>query len=363
MSEGSVEGKLSRRAVLGAGAAGGLGLAVLGGAGPALARGQRNAVAARKAAATGLLMYVPAQGGNFLLGIEVGFHEALTPLGWRFQTLIPPTNATAADEIKLIQQAIIRKPDALAVAYPGSGAGVAQIHQAHQQLKFVIVTNQGDEPFRRNEGLTLVGQDVFAAGGVAGTRLCELILASGKKSGTIIGGNEAPGGASILARYKGAQQAIAAFNKANNTSFSIINMPDFAVDQAKGVATYKAKYLQLGKNLAGILTLGFDSTNLMPTFGRTVGLKPGQVVIGGFDTGPSVGQAIKDGWVAFTMDQQFYSQGSISGWLAWQAVERAQVPPLDVNTGAAIVDKKRVEAVLARDVKMEELAKKYGFKK
>src|SRR5207247_2022378 len=145
--------------------------------------------------------------------------------------------------------------------------------------------------------------------------MAALILAQGKKSGTIIGGNEAPGGSSILARFKGAGQAIGEFNKANGTSFAIINMPDYAVDQAKGVATYKAKILQLGKNLAGILTLGFDSTALMPSVGKAAGLKPGQLVIGGFDTGPSVGVAIQQNWVQFTMDQQFYSQGSLSGWL------------------------------------------------
>jgi ABC-type sugar transport system substrate-binding protein len=83
--------------------------------------------------------------------------------------------------------------------------------------------------------------------------------------------------------------------------------------------------------------------------------------MGGFDTGPAVAKAIQDGWVAFTIDQQFYSQGSISGWLAWQAVNRQQVPPPISNTGAAFVDKSNITQIAARDTQLTELGKKYGF--
>jgi simple sugar transport system substrate-binding protein len=356
----------NRRQMLLAGGAGGIGLFV-GACGSSSKSSTGTSAAATSASSVlsqvkkGSLVYVGAGGGDYELGIQVGFHEALTPLGWTFQALIPQGPGTGAEDTQLIEEAIARSPTALAVAYPGSGAGVNQIHQAHEQLPFVIVTNQFDQPYTEKEGLAFVGQDVMAAGTLGMQKLLGLITAKGKKGGTIIGGNEAPGGSSILARYAGAQAAVKAWNSQNGTSFNVINMPDFATEGAKGVETYKAKALQLGNNLAGIYTLGFDSTALMPSVGAAIGLKPGELVIGGFDTGPAVSKAIQDGWVQFTIDQQFYSQGSISGWLAWQAVNRDQVPPPISNTGAAFVDQTNINKVAARDNQLSALAKQYGF--
>jgi simple sugar transport system substrate-binding protein len=355
---------LNRRQALLAGGAGGIGL-FIGACGSSASTSTSSSSAASSSPLAltkkGTLVYVGAGGGDYELGIQVGFHEALTPLGWSFQALIPQGPGTGPEVTKLIEQAIARSPTALAVAYPGSGAGVQQIHQAHQQLPFVIVTNQFDSPYTQQEGLAIVGQDVEASGNLGMQKLLALITAKGKKGGTIICGNEAPGGSSILARYKGAEAAVKAYNSANGTSFTAINMPDFATEGAKGVETYKAKATQLGNNLAGIYTLGFDSTALMPSVGAALGLKTGQLVIGGFDTGPAVAKAIQDGWVQFTIDQQFYSQGSISGWLAWQAVERQQVPPPISNTGAAFVDQSNISKIAARDNQLQALAKQYGF--
>ncbi len=123
----------------------------------------------------------------------------------------------------------------------------------------------------------------------------------------------------------------------------------------------KAQALRLGDSLAGIMTLGFDSTALMPEVGPALGVKPGELVMGGFDTGPTVSKAIQEGWVLFTIDQQFYSQGSISGWLAWQAVERDQVPIPEANTGQFVVTKANLAKTAARDNLLQSLAVKYGF--
>ncbi len=359
----------NRRQMLLAGGAGGIGLFMGAcGSSSSSSTGTSAAATSTSSSASGLaqtkkgsLVYVGAGGGDYELGIQVGFHEALTPLGWSFQALIPQGPGTGPEDTKLIEQAIAKGPTALAVAYPGSGAAVQQIHQAHQQLPFVICTNQFDNPYTQKEGIAFVGQDVEAAGTLGMDKLLGLITAKGKKSGTIICGNEAPGGSSILARFKGAEASVKAYNASNGTSFTLINMPDFATEGAKGVETYKAKSLQLGDNLAGIYTLGFDSTALMPSVGAAIGLKPGQLVIGGFDTGPAVSKAIQQGWVQFTIDQQFYSQGSISGWLAWQAVNRDQVPPPISNTGAAFVDQSNINQIAARDTQLAALAKQYGF--
>ena len=45
--------------------------------------------------------------------------------------------------------------------------------------------------------------------------------------------------------------------------------------------------------------------------------KPGQYVIGTFDTGPSINDAIRQGITQFAMDQQFFYQGIVAGFQAW----------------------------------------------
>jgi hypothetical protein len=154
---------INRRQALLAGGVGGIGLFV-GACGSSSSTSTGSSVAATTASSSGLaqtkkgsLVYVGAGGGDYELGIQVGFHEALTPLGWTFQALIPQGPGTGSEDTQLIEEAIAKSPTALAVAYPGSGAGVQQIHQAHQQLPFVICTNQFDvrRPGRdrsRNDG-------------------------------------------------------------------------------------------------------------------------------------------------------------------------------------------------------------------
>jgi ABC-type sugar transport system substrate-binding protein len=353
----SAVGKVSRRKILGMGAAAaGVGLVAACGS-----TAGKAAVGKLAGNSKGLLIYVPAQGASYNLYMEVGFYDALTPLGWDFQMIAPPEGGAPSAAVTYIEEAISRKPDALAIAYPGSGAGVSQIADAINTLKFVICCNQEDQPYTSQQGLAFVGQDTVTAGGTVGTNLCSLLKKAGKTGGTIIAGNEAPGGSSVLYRFEGATAAVKAFNAQNGTSFTLINMPDFALEPAKGIETYKAKVLELGKDFAGILTLGGDSTALMPSVGKALGWKPGQYVIGGFDTSPLVTTAIEDGWVAFTIDQQFYSQGSIAGWLAWQAVERGQVPPPLSDTGERIVTKANIKADAALVNQQVALAKKYGF--
>ena len=353
--------KLGRRDLLKAGGFGAVAIAAVAHLDPLAARAQRLMSGAAAPAPKGSLIFIPNNPGNYNLPIDVGFHEALVPLGWSFQQLTPTGIQNNASFISLVEEAVQRGPDALAVAYPGGGAAVSQIKQAASSLKFVIVTNQEDEPYTTQAGLSYVGQDVYSAGELAGTQIAKVAVSKGKKGGTIIGGNEAPGGVSILLRYQGATAAIAAFNKTNGTTFKLINMPDFATDPGKGVATYKAEALQLGNNLAGILTLGGDSTSLMPTVGPALGLKPGELAMGGFDTSTAADKACEDNWIQFIIDQQFYSQGSISGWLAWQAIERTQVPPPTVDTGEALVTRQNLAKFTARDTQLAALATKYGY--
>ena len=128
--------------LLKAGSFGAVALAAVSRLEPLAARAQRLMSGAAAPAPKGSLIFIPNNPGNYNLPIDVGFHEALIPLGWSFQQLTPTGIQNNASFISLVEEAIQKGPNALAVAYPGGGAAVSQIKQAASSLQFVIVTNQ-----------------------------------------------------------------------------------------------------------------------------------------------------------------------------------------------------------------------------
>jgi ABC-type sugar transport system substrate-binding protein len=352
-----VSRELNRRELLAAGAAAGVGATLL----APLAAGAATKARPPKSPG-GLVIWVPASINDYNLPIDVGFHEAVTLVGWTYQKIgTPEAQASPEASVNNINKALQRRPTVLAVTMLGSPT-TAAIKKVLDAKIPVIVVNSQVEPDRENLGVGFVGPSFFEAGEICANRIAAEAMKRGKKSGVIVCGNLFPGGAAIEGRYKGIAAGIQAWNKAKGTSFTTENFPDNALDSVKGLTTYKAKYTQLGSKLAGFAPLGLPSTELMPKFMKDAGLKAGSIAIGGFDTAPDVEQSIKDGYVQFAIDQQFYSQGFVSGMLAWQLVARAQSPAPNYDTGQAVVDSSNVNRAVNRDNLVLGLAKKYGIR-
>jgi ABC-type sugar transport system substrate-binding protein len=356
------KGSISRRQMMGLLGAAGIATPLLL---EACTTGNSTATSGSGISGTGnnkLIIWVPASINVYNLGIDVGFHEACAVLGWQYQKIgTPEAQASPQKSVDNIHLAIQRKPAVLAVTMLGAPT-TAAIKEAMQAGIYTIVVNSRVTPDWDTLGIGFVGPSFVGPGVVCGTNLCQEIMKKGKKSGKIVCGNLFPGGAAIEGRYQGIAQGVQTFNSANGTSFTTENFPDNALDAVKGVSTYKAKILQEGSKLAAFGPLGLPSTELMPQVLKEAGLQPGQLPAGGFDVSDKISQGIRDGWITFAIDQQFYSQGWVSTVLAWQAVERTQAPTPDYDTGQLVINKNNVDSITARDAKIQQLAKNYGIK-
>ena len=125
---------------------------------------------------------------------------------------------------------------------------------------------------------------------------------------------------------------------------------------------YQAKVRQLGDKLVAFANTSTQTSIANYKLAQQNKWKPGQYVMGGFDTAPDINAAIRDGYLSFTLDQQFFSQGYIALMLAWQKLERNFTPPAVYDTGNAVVTKANIAAIDARDKAIITLAKRYGLK-
>jgi simple sugar transport system substrate-binding protein len=295
--------------------------------------------------------------------IQVGFHNAAELAGWDYQGILTAPSVTDSAETlnQTYQQAIASKPAAI-----GGGmwfpTAAQQATRAIAQGIYFQAVNTPDNAFIARTRTPYVGQDLFLGGELCARQICDQLVKNGKKTGVILTGNVSPGSVPIDTRYAGIQAGTVAYNKANKTNFSNQQFPDMSTDLAQSIPLYHANFKQLGSNLVGLANTSTQTAIANYKLAQQLKWKPGQYVMGGFDTAPTINEAIKNGYLLFTLDQQFFVQGFITLMQAWQKLERNFTPPAVYDTGNAVVTKANIGAINARDNAVIELAKRYGLK-
>jgi simple sugar transport system substrate-binding protein len=294
--------------------------------------------------------------------IQVGFHNAAELVGWDYQGILAPELDQNAENLnRTYQQAITTKPAAI-----GGGmwfpTAAEQAKRAIAQGIYFISVNTPDNAFVKANNVSFVGQDLYAGGVLAGQLIARQLVKNGKKDGLILTGNVSPGSVPIEERYRGIKDGVADFNKKNKTGFTTEQFPDQSSDLAQSLPIYKAKIAQVGKKLVALANTSTQTSIANFKIAQELKWKPGQIVMGGFDTAPDINQAIRQGYHLFTLDQQFFSQGFFALMLAWQKLERNFNPPPVFDTGNAIVNKANISAIDKRDKAIQQLAKRYGLK-
>jgi simple sugar transport system substrate-binding protein len=295
--------------------------------------------------------------------IQVGFHNAAELTGWDYQGILTaPTVTDSAETLnQTYSQAIAAKPDAI-----GGGmwfpTAAQQAKKAISQGIYFIAVNTPDSTFVSQTGTPYVGQDLFAGGELCAKLICDELVKKGKKTGVILTGNVSPGSVPIDTRYAGIQAGTTAYNKAHGTGFTNQEFPDQSTDLAQSIPLYQAKVKQLGSKLVALANTSTQTAIANYKLAQQMNWKPGQYVMGGFDTAPDINQAIKEGYLLFTLDQQFFAQGFITLIQAWQKLARNFNPPPVYDTGNAVVSKANIAEINQRDNAIIQLASRYGLK-
>jgi simple sugar transport system substrate-binding protein len=188
----------------------------------------------------------------------------------------------------LIDQAVASKPDGLVVSIPEPGLAPA-IRRAVRAGIPVVSINSGSAIFRRLGVLAHVGQLEDRAGFQAGQRLAR----AGVRRALCV--NQQIGNVGLDERCAGLARAM----KAVHGSSRVLGVDDQSPQTPARIARAVA---------AGRIT-GVLADNATSGLAAAKGLAGRGVTIGSFDLGPDVLNAVRDGRIAFAVDQQAYLQG------------------------------------------------------
>lgn len=231
---------------------------------------------------------------------------------------------------QLIDSAVAKKPDGLAVSIPDPDALKGSIRKAVDAGIPVVSLNSGDDVSDEVGAIAHVGQSERLAGVQAGQRM----KAEGVKNALCI--NQEVGNAALDLRCDGFREGLGGGQ-----------MEVLAVDLADPTSAQSrvSNALKTRGDVNGILTLG--PTGADPTIAalRESG-KLGDITVATFDLSPNALKAVRDGQLLFAIDQQQFLQGYLPVQMLSLFAQLGLAPANDVLTGPAFVDKENAARVI-----------------
>jgi simple sugar transport system substrate-binding protein len=279
---------------------------------------------------------------DFFIPVAAGLKAAAQQFGWDSQFLGPPTY-DAGKEADLMLTAIRSKPDAIAVALADPEAFKKPVQEA-QAAGIIVLGYNTDVP--SSGRLAYVGQDHEVAGRAAGDRMLRLIKERNLAKGAIILSAQNFGNVAQDLRMKGFKSAFV------NTPYRVEMLAAGTTD-SQYIGSLEAQYKAVPE-VVGIFGVDVMSKNIA-TFVEKNKLG-GKLVTGGWNQTDVHLEAIQNGLMDFTVGQNPFLQGYLPVVLA-HLKKTYGYAPVDIDTGAEVVDKSNVVAVIARESKWKELSK------
>lgn len=268
---------------------------------------------------------------EFFVPVVKGAEEAAEQLGVDLD--VQYANEDTAEQNNLIETAVASGVDAMAVSIQDDDAFTGSICQASESgtpvVSFNVDASAGEVLDCR---LAFMGQDFVETGRLIGERM---ISEHGIGDGDIVFAPvEAPEAVYARQRFEGLQQALQQVGAEAELVGTGFNLSD--------VQSTIVQYLLGHPETAAIVALGSAPLTVAPAAVAEAGM---DVPIGGFDLTADIVQAIQDGTITATVDQQPYSQGYYA--VAQLALYlRYGLYPSDMNTGGTgLVDASNVDVV------------------
>ena len=265
-------------------------------------------------------------GDTFWDKIRAGAEDAAKAHGI---TLNYSNNENGPEQATLVQNAIDSKVSGIAVTLSNADAVIPVTQKAVAAGIPVVAFNQGITDYKRAGAKMYFGSDETLAGKTIGVKLTQED-ASGKTLCVI----QAQGSVALEARCAGVKSGYA------NTENLQVNGADLPSVQQ----TIQAKLAE-DKSITNIVALGAPIATAALQAQQSAG-STARVVT--FDMSPDVAQAIKDGKIQFSVDQQPYVQGYMAVTMLWMNITNGNdigggKPTL---TGPSIVDSSNIDQIL-----------------
>jgi simple sugar transport system substrate-binding protein len=237
-----------------------------------------------------LCMYTHGDGGAFWSVAKKGAEKAATDLGVTLD--YQESNNDAQAQAQLIEAGVSAGCQGIAVSAPNPDAIKGALAKATAKNIPIVTMNSGSGVFQELGAMTHVGQDELIAGQEAGKKFKELgatkLLCPIQEANNI----------GLQERCDGAKQT---FGNVVNLQLS-----GGLSDLTKSESEIQAK-LEADKTIDGVFALNADiATGAAMPAADAAGRK---ITIGTVDLSGDAVTAIKDGKLAFAIDQQQYAQG------------------------------------------------------
>jgi simple sugar transport system substrate-binding protein len=281
-----------------------------------------------------------------LLGIPVGFHDFLDPLGWKFQVVAARTSTDVQETIAAQKQALQLKPDVVVGTMTDSTSFNASLKAIVDAGIYLELNNtQPDEgnPF----GAPYIGQSFFDAGIKAMTVVLDGAVAAGKKEGPVLFGYCCGNKGAVGTRTTGLKEGMSRYNTAKGTNFTASELLDASESNpASATGVWQAKLRQQADQLVGIVSDHVGNAEIEGLI--AMGKKPGFIPIITFDVTAERLDYTEQGWFTAIVDQQPYAQGFIPASQAFMWLEGHTQPASLYDTGSALITKDGVANVRAQ---------------
>ncbi|KQZ11905.1 substrate-binding domain-containing protein [Microbacterium sp. MEC084] len=264
-------------------------------------------------------------GDTFWDKIRAGAEQAAKDVG---ATLQYSNDPAAEKQAQLIQTAIDSDVDGIATTLATPDALAESVQAAGAAGIPIVGFNSGIDQYKDVGALMYFGSDENLAGATAGERIAE---AGGKHPLCVI---QAAGSVALEARCAGVKSAVPGTE----------NIQVNGADDSAVVASLQAK-LQQDPSIDYIVTLGapiaMDALDAMEQSGSEAKLIT-------FDLNADAAQAIKDGRIEFSIDQQPYVQGYLAVTSLYLKVKNGNDMGggLPVLTGPSFVDASNIDTIL-----------------
>jgi simple sugar transport system substrate-binding protein len=239
------------------------------------------------------------------------------------------------------KEQIARKPTGISImGHPGEGALAKLIDEARASGIIVTTANvdlPDSEGKYKGDGMGYVGQRLYPSGEMLGNAAFDICqLKSGDKA--LVWGLMGQQGRGE--RTKGVVDAL----KAKGINVQYLEISDAVnKDPSQGVPVFSA-YFQSNPDTKAVITDHGTLTATIPLYFKNANADKDKVCGAGFDLSAPTAQAIKSGYVKAVLDQQPFLQGYLP-ILQMYLTSKFGFAGFDVDTGAAIISGKNIDAV------------------
>lgn len=259
--------------------------------------------------------------------VEKGAKDAGAAIGAEIEYIYDPSGDMAG-MARLIEAAAASQPDGIVTSLPDAAALGGAIKSAVDAGIPVVTMNSGLDSSKDVGALMHVGQNEREAGYAAGQRA----KAEGVTRGLCL--NQEAYNSALVDRCTGYSEAMGAD----------LNQIDVSNDPAE-IRSRTVAALQADPEIDGLLAVGPHVCEAAHDAIEAVGA---EIHLACFDMSPTVIDLIKEGAVAFTIDQQQYLQGFIPVIVLHLYNSYAgMLPASDIPSGPGFVDASNAESVEA----------------